>query len=284
MPRWTGIALALRRPDDDALKSRLSTYLHPLAGRSLVWHVLHSLGAPGRRPRQLLLVTGDASLAGGLDDLRADMIVPARGVPWGNRVVERLHPSTEAVLVVDAAAAALDGSLNRLLEDPVGRALRAPDGSPVAAWLGRDAFLEIAGRAPDLESLVATAERDGGEGFAAAGDDVFLVRNRAGLARAAGMIQRRLTAALMRGGATFLDPDSVVVDVDVRVGPDSVIYPGCILEGGTTIGSETVIGPACRIVDSQIGSGVELKGWNYLVNTTIRNHAVLEPYVRRGYD
>jgi len=31
-----------------------------------------------------------------------------------------------------------------------------------------------------------------------------------------------------------------------------------VLEGQTTIGEETVIGPGCRIIDSWVGSGVEL--------------------------
>jgi len=37
-------------------------------------------------------------------------------------------------------------------------------------------------------------------------------------------------------------------------------------------------------VDASIGRGAELKGWNYVARTSIRNHAVLEPYVRRGFD
>jgi bifunctional N-acetylglucosamine-1-phosphate-uridyltransferase/glucosamine-1-phosphate-acetyltransferase GlmU-like protein len=52
----------------------------------------------------------------------------------------------------------------------------------------------------------------------------------------------------------------------------------------TEIGSECVIGPHCRVIESRIGRGVELKGWNYVTHTSIRNHAVLEPYVRRGYE
>jgi hypothetical protein len=45
-----------------------------------------------------------------------------------------------------------------------------------------------------------------------------------------------------------------------------------------------VIGPHSRIMEATIGRGVELKGWNYVARTTIRNQAVLEPYVRRGFD
>lgn len=280
MRRWTAIALALRRPDDDRLRSRLPTYLHPLAGRSLVWHVLRTATTLASKPLQLMLVSGDQSLASGLDDLRAETIFPARGVPWAAQAGDRLHPSCEQVLVVDAAAAALDASLRALLTGPAQRSLRARDGSVVAVWLERHRFIELSRTAPDLDALADGCSDLEVEGNA----DVFAVRDRASLAEAGGRIRDRLVAALMEGGATFLDPSSVLVDVDVRIGTDTVIYPGVVLEGGTTIGSETVIGPSCRIVDSQVGSGVELKGWNYLVGTTIRNRAVLEPYVRRGYD
>jgi bifunctional N-acetylglucosamine-1-phosphate-uridyltransferase/glucosamine-1-phosphate-acetyltransferase GlmU-like protein len=45
-----------------------------------------------------------------------------------------------------------------------------------------------------------------------------------------------------------------------------------------------VIGPHSRIVESTIGKGAELRGWNYVARTSVRNQAVLEPYVRRGID
>lgn len=70
--------------------------------------------------------------------------------------------------------------------------------------------------------------------------------------------------------------------MDVRIGTDTIIYPGAVLEGATEIGSECVIGPYSRIVESLVGRGAELMGWNYLSRATLRNHAVLEPYVRRG--
>ncbi|HWV55985.1 MAG TPA: hypothetical protein VNZ57_00815, partial [Longimicrobiales bacterium] len=109
-------------------------------------------------------------------------------------------------------------------------------------------------------------------------------RDRAALARASVMIRDRIVRRHMAAGVSFLLPDTVYVDVEVVIGRDTVIYPGVVLEGETQIGAETVVGPGCRVIDSRVGNGVELKGWNYLVGTTIRNRAVLEPYVRRGFD
>jgi bifunctional N-acetylglucosamine-1-phosphate-uridyltransferase/glucosamine-1-phosphate-acetyltransferase GlmU-like protein len=130
-----------------------------------------------------------------------------------------------------------------------------------------------------LESGIVSAD-----GRLRGAESAFVVRDRFELARAHRRVRDRLVRSLMDAGATFLLPDSAVVDVDVRIGRDSIIYPGVVLEGQTTIGEETVIGPGCRIIDSWVGSGVELKGWNYISNTSVRNRAILEPYVRRGFD
>ncbi len=116
------------------------------------------------------------------------------------------------------------------------------------------------------------------------GGGTVVVRNRKDLSLAHRRIRDHLVTALMEAGVTFLLPESVVVDVDVRIGRDSIIYPGVVLEGQTTVGEETVVGPGCRVINSWIGSGVEMKGWNYVANTSVRNRAILEPYVRRGFD
>ncbi len=113
---------------------------------------------------------------------------------------------------------------------------------------------------------------------------MFAVRSRACLARASAAIRDRVVRRLMDEGVTFLLPETVLVDVGVSIGRDTVVYPGAVIEGDTTIGAEAVIGPCCRIVAARIGSGVELKGFNYLSHVTIRNRAILEAYVRRGYD
>jgi bifunctional UDP-N-acetylglucosamine pyrophosphorylase / glucosamine-1-phosphate N-acetyltransferase len=94
----------------------------------------------------------------------------------------------------------------------------------------------------------------------------------------------RLVRRHMAAGVTFLLPESVLVDVEVTIGRDTIVYPGVVLEGNTSVGEEAVIGPGCRIIDSRIGSGVELKGWNYIARTSVRNRAILEPYVRRGFE
>ncbi|MBX6332943.1 MAG: bifunctional UDP-N-acetylglucosamine diphosphorylase/glucosamine-1-phosphate N-acetyltransferase GlmU, partial [Gemmatimonadaceae bacterium] len=115
-------------------------------------------------------------------------------------------------------------------------------------------------------------------------DELIRITDRHTLSDAAVAMRNRLVRYHEDRGVSFLLPDTTWIDADVTIGPDTVVYPGAVLEGHTEIGAECVIGPYTRIVDATVGRGVELKGWNYVARTSIRNHAVLEPYVRRGFD
>lgn len=276
MPAWTGVVLALAEPADDRMGSSLPTCLHPLAGRSLAWHALHALAgtrpAPGRLavvsdveiPREPLLeLDGGLCFAGpGSDPLR---VLSGR-------------PDDERVLLVDARAPLLQPALERLLAMPPGGRLVDGSGRLAAVCLDPDRAGEVL-RGGGLSSV--TAEM--GEALVDA-DCGQVVRSRRAFSDAARSLRDRIVSRLMDGGVTFLLPETAWVDQDVQIGRDAVIYPGVVLEGATTIGEETVIGPHCRIVDSWVGSGVEMKGWNYLSHTSIRNRAILEPYVRRGFE
>jgi bifunctional N-acetylglucosamine-1-phosphate-uridyltransferase/glucosamine-1-phosphate-acetyltransferase GlmU-like protein len=278
MAPWTGVVLALAEPGSDALRSRLSTYLHPLAGRPLAWHAVQavaSLGAarvvvaagPELGPELFADVPGEVRvLDAGPDDLRWALVAAAEG--------------TGRMLAVDAAAPTAGDELRRLVVSQGDALLSGDDGVVLAAWLGADGAAALAEHGGDLGAL-RTALPDADE---LRDEDGFAVRSREALARASACIRDRLVCRLMEAGVTFLGPESTLVDVDVLIGRDTVVYPGVVLEGHTVVGEETVIGPACRIISTRIGSGVELKGFNYLSHTSIRNHAVLEPYVRRGFD
>ena len=110
------------------------------------------------------------------------------------------------------------------------------------------------------------------------------VNDRAQLAEAEAVLRDRIRKRLMREGVTFVSPESTLVDADVQIGPDTVIYPGVIIEGVSSVGRESVIGPFTRIADAHLGRGVELKGWNLIAHTTIPHGSIVQPYVRQGAD
>ncbi|MGH3442937.1 MAG: bifunctional UDP-N-acetylglucosamine diphosphorylase/glucosamine-1-phosphate N-acetyltransferase GlmU [Nitriliruptorales bacterium] len=85
--------------------------------------------------------------------------------------------------------------------------------------------------------------------------DVRGVNDRVELAEVGAVLHRRALEALMRGGVTVVDPTATYVDVGVSVGRDTVILPGCLLEGETTIGEGATIGPYSRLADAVVEDG-----------------------------
>lgn len=108
------------------------------------------------------------------------------------------------------------------------------------------------------------------------------INDRVQLAAAEAILRDRIRRRLMQDGVTFLAPETTLVDADVEIGPDTVLYPGVLIEGASSIGGEVVIGPFSRIVDAHVGRGAELQGWNYVARSTVANGVILPPYVHQG--
>lgn len=85
---------------------------------------------------------------------------------------------------------------------------------------------------------------------------VMGVNTRVELAEATAIVRRRKLNELMLAGVTIIDPSATYVDAEVCVGADTVLYPGTVLEGATTIGSDCVVGPFSHLVDTRLGDGV----------------------------
>ena len=82
------------------------------------------------------------------------------------------------------------------------------------------------------------------------------VNTRVELARAAAVVRERKLCELMLAGVTIVDPASTWIDVDVEIGCDSVIEPGCAIQGATRIGERVQLRPHCVIESSEIGDDV----------------------------
>lgn len=80
------------------------------------------------------------------------------------------------------------------------------------------------------------------------------INDRIRQAEADTILRRRTIERLMLQGVTFLAPETTLVDDAVEIGRDTIIYPGCILEGNTVIGQNSQIGPSTRLTDCHIGS------------------------------
>ena len=84
-------------------------------------------------------------------------------------------------------------------------------------------------------------------------DEVNGINTRVHLADALQVLQRRILETHMLNGVTIVDPGATYVDDGIVIGRDTVILPGTILQGSTTIGAHSRIGPHSHLVDSQVG-------------------------------
>jgi bifunctional UDP-N-acetylglucosamine pyrophosphorylase/glucosamine-1-phosphate N-acetyltransferase len=81
------------------------------------------------------------------------------------------------------------------------------------------------------------------------------VNDRAGLMVAEAAAQRRLIEEHARAGVTFLQPGTTRVEAGVTIGHDSVIGPGTVLEGSTSVGEGCELGPHTTARDATIHDG-----------------------------
>jgi bifunctional UDP-N-acetylglucosamine pyrophosphorylase/glucosamine-1-phosphate N-acetyltransferase len=83
------------------------------------------------------------------------------------------------------------------------------------------------------------------------------VNNRAQLADLERLLNRKTIARLMLDdGVTFIDPKNAYVSEQARVGRDTIIHPGVVIEGQCDIGDGCTIRSGTRVTNSKIGHGV----------------------------
>lgn len=85
------------------------------------------------------------------------------------------------------------------------------------------------------------------------------INDRTALAEAERLMRERINQLHMINGVTLIDPATTYIESDVRIGMDTIIYPGTFLKGQTIIAAACTIGPHTEITDSEIGDGAEVK-------------------------
>ena len=104
------------------------------------------------------------------------------------------------------------------------------------------------------------------------------VNDRRQLAELAAIMRRRILDRLMTSGVTVIDPATTYVDDTVTVGADTILHPGVILEGRTTIGAECVVSTGCHVSDTALGDRVLLKPYCVLASSAVEEDAQLGPF------
>lgn len=108
--------------------------------------------------------------------------------------------------------------------------------------------------------------------------EVLGVNDRKELSVVERLLRIRTNESLMRSGVTMIDPDTVYISPDAKIGRDSVIYPNTYIYGASKIGESSTIGPNVWIEDSELGRNVTVKLSSYINNAIISNNVKIGPF------
>ncbi|MFZ5592618.1 MAG: DapH/DapD/GlmU-related protein, partial [Bacillota bacterium] len=88
---------------------------------------------------------------------------------------------------------------------------------------------------------------------------------------------------LAKSGVTVLDPEHTYIEVDVTVGPDTVLLPGTYLARGTRIGRGCTIGPNSYLRAAVLGDDVQVR-YAVVEESYLGNSCTVGPfaYIRPG--
>ena len=127
----------------------------------------------------------------------------------------------------------------------------------------------------DLASIAAEL----GDGVAALSSndptEVLGINNRVELANLEDIQRKKIRERWMLEGVTITDPSSVMIDMDVSIGQDTVLLPNTMLVGSTSVGANCEIGPGSVLRDSTVGNDCR-------VTSSAMEHAVIEDGVDIG--
>ncbi len=101
--------------------------------------------------------------------------------------------------------------------------------------------------------------------------------NRVQLAETARVIQQRILEELMLSGVSVVDPHNTYVDITAKVGRDSTLMPGTIIEGSTVIGEHCQVGPYTHLKNVQIGNDVVVQH-SVLIDCIVKDRVNIGPF------
>jgi bifunctional UDP-N-acetylglucosamine pyrophosphorylase/glucosamine-1-phosphate N-acetyltransferase len=114
-------------------------------------------------------------------------------------------------------------------------------------------------------------------------EEIQGINDRCQLAAVEEIMRQRVRNEIMLSGVTILDPLSTFIDSEVKIKPDTVIYPFTIIEGACRIGANCVIGPGTRLKSVQVGDNVVISN-SVVVESSIGDFCTIGPfaYLRPG--
>lgn len=103
------------------------------------------------------------------------------------------------------------------------------------------------------------------------------VNNRKQLVNIQKYVNMKNLERLLLTGVTIVDPPSTFIDFTVKIGRDTIVYPGSTILGKTRIGKNCKLGPYAFIQNCQIENGVEIRA-SFIYGAKIAERAKVGPF------
>ena len=108
-------------------------------------------------------------------------------------------------------------------------------------------------------------------------EELMGVNSRVELAKAEALMRKRINEQHLVNGVTIIDTATTYIEADVKIGSDTIIYPGVMLHGNTKIGNECIIGMNSSITNSTIGNNTEVKN-STIIDSNVGDNTTVGPY------
>ncbi len=90
-------------------------------------------------------------------------------------------------------------------------------------------------------------------------------------------LKREINLKHMMNGVYLMNPDTIVISPDAKIGSGTTIYPGCMIMGNTKIGKNCVVGPYTETMNSVFEDNVTCKQ-SVVYDSKILSGATVGPF------
>ncbi len=108
-------------------------------------------------------------------------------------------------------------------------------------------------------------------------EEIMGVNDRVQLAHASKLLRQRINRQVMLSGVTLVDPEQTYIDAGVQIGPDTIIWPGSVLQGTTVIGAGCTLESNVQIAGSTLADQVTIKAGSVLHDAIVGREATVGP-------
>ncbi|MFB0565633.1 MAG: bifunctional UDP-N-acetylglucosamine diphosphorylase/glucosamine-1-phosphate N-acetyltransferase GlmU [Candidatus Aminicenantaceae bacterium] len=130
----------------------------------------------------------------------------------------------------------------------------------------------------DVVEVISLQDKKTGVYKTSRPEEVLGINTRLEMAKAAELLRDRKIKALTDDGVTIYDPKNTWIDLDVRIGMDTIIYSSVIVEGNTRIGNSCQLFPFVHLINSRVGNRVKIFSSTFIEESIIEDDAKVGPF------